>query len=892
MSDILTYKPRIDWNEDVINFGMPTNSGNLRLTEICLNAQDCLTATKGAMELSFEESNFEAARTPPVLKVVRTLFGADTGIEIETSAAVYETHDIETYVEGVGPSLADVDWLVDIGKDVDIAIKLTTELVSNNVHDVQSNRKDVWNPRGFSFSTGTRSAPGNWDIDGEPWFSFSWNAITHQHCSDGTSTNYTDCWNHYYDGYCRTPEHRTEDVVSMTYSGGEVVPYDTTTLVRQTTNQYCLQGQYSPQYGGRCHYSSNWGQSWNWYGSNWTKETCLEYTQTVGGWNNLWWYWSDDGNTWTSIYHNWFPSNETIASWKEFRVKTAASHRIWPKDHMTTVSNSVTIYQNDNNASYGNGTEVGRAFYPMWIANVFDWPDYENMYATPVDVYLCSNQNMVCTDTQWTNEPDCLNHGTCSNAAFDNQPLACLGEGTCSNASWDNDEVTCLAQGTCVGMSIWNNNEVACTGNGGTFATAGYTFTSAGNTWSSAGHHWQLEFPDQATCEAASHTWDFSHTEPSGATVIPTKEVEIPIDEDYWMRVSMPAHGFVGTNQSQSRPTGQYGYQGNSSLVDSSKIRWLPPMYNYSNWQHAFMRPTKFRIYRSPYFSPNGLTLTDSDYEANIWKLAGEVPCTSPNGYHYFYDSREDMFNEGLDAYQDAMYGVTAVWENWNWKRGYTVQRYNNVTHYDWDIYSNSWANIDYFEGMTPNDTWETNKININDNTNNRTHRVSGYMKAPYTGQYRFWLNSDDAMYVWKGSPGESVESILTWRTWYNATVDEPGNHGARSEYSNYFNLNQGDIVPILMYHGQSWGSMTLQFQIWYESTTWDNGLYNTGGWHYTPIYIMPQSGNANGVCSVPQYTDQAQCSANSGTWTSPGNAGQTVEGHWSSQNVPSNYRN
>ena len=40
-----------------------------------------------------------------------------------------------------------------------------------------------------------------------------------------------------------------------------------------------------------------------------------------------------------------------------------------------------------------------------------------------------------------------------------------------------------------------------------------------------------------------------------------------------------------------------------------------------------------------------------------------------PSGYHYFYDSREDMVKEGLMEYQHAYYGITAVWEDWNWKR-------------------------------------------------------------------------------------------------------------------------------------------------------------------------------------------------------------------------------
>ena len=857
MSDILTYKPKGEWNNTIINFGMPSIAGNLRLTEICLESQDCLTATKRAMDLSFTEGNWAAARTPPVLEVVRTLFGADTGIEIETSAAIYETHDIETYVEGFGPELVAKDWLIDIDKYIIVGLQKTS--------DISHNTKFVWTPRDISMTTGHRAHAygqgvtganiSNWDEDGEPYYVLSFLPFWHQYCSDGVTQNQNDCQNATSDGYCRTAENTTEPVVCKNITGGEVVPYDSTDLIRQTTFQYCLQGQYNASSGGKCYYSNNNGQTWTWYQSGWSKSNCLEYTQTVGGWNHLWWMWEADGNSWYPIYHNWFPSLDTYNHFKEYRVKTSSSKamEIYPQTHMThtdfsaTTPISMTVYQHDVNDSWGNGEEVYNSQWPTWVTEVYDWPDYDNMYAAPVDIYTCSDQSYHC-NLAGVNVPEWIDETNC------------LAAGTCTNASYDNNQSGCLAEGVCIEDSAYVNNSVACLAHG-------HTWVDAANVWSGMGYGWGIQYPDQSTCETAGHTWQFSHTEPLGATIIPTKEIEVPVDPNYFIPVYFGIHGFV--NHVNARVSGQYGYTGNNGLVESSKIRWYPPQYNIANDKNQ-LRPTHFRIYRAPYYSPNGLTLTDSDYEAGIWKFAGEVPCVSRNGYHYFYDTRLDMFNEGLDAYQTAQYSITAVWKGYNWKRGFRVQRYDNMNPSAWDIYCNSNALLTTVANTNYDYLYDDMKsIHIDDNTNNRTYRISGYMKAPMTGDYRIWINSDDAMYVWTGTNQQTIASLESNITWYNATVDEPGYHGDRSEYSAYFPLNEGDIIPILAYMGQGGGGMTCRMQIHYPSGTWDNGVYNTGGWEYSPIYMMPEDMDPLTVSD-----------------------GQDVEGPHSTTSVPSNYRN
>ena len=82
--DIFKYAPITEWNGQLVDFGMPSTDGDTRLTEICLEAESCLEATQNAMALSFTSTAFTKARSSPVLRIIRTLFGEDTGITIQT----------------------------------------------------------------------------------------------------------------------------------------------------------------------------------------------------------------------------------------------------------------------------------------------------------------------------------------------------------------------------------------------------------------------------------------------------------------------------------------------------------------------------------------------------------------------------------------------------------------------------------------------------------------------------------------------------------------------------------------------------------------------------------------------------------------------------------------
>ena len=86
--DIFKYSPISEWNGNIVDFGMPSTDGDIRLTEICLAADACLEAASNAIALSFTDSSFVKARSSSVQKIVRTLFGEDTGINIVTFQAV------------------------------------------------------------------------------------------------------------------------------------------------------------------------------------------------------------------------------------------------------------------------------------------------------------------------------------------------------------------------------------------------------------------------------------------------------------------------------------------------------------------------------------------------------------------------------------------------------------------------------------------------------------------------------------------------------------------------------------------------------------------------------------------------------------------------------------
>ena len=80
-----------------------------------------------------------------------------------------------------------------------------------------------------------------------------------------------------------------------------------------------------------------------------------------------------------------------------------------------------------------------------------------------------------------------------------------------------------------------------------------------------------------------------------------------------------------------------------------------------------------------------------------------------------------------------------------------------------------------------------------------------GYFKASATGTHTFYTNSDDSSWLWLGSQGDTVSSLIGARSTSNAVVNNSGLHGTR-EVSGTIDLVAGKLYPILVYFGENTG--------------------------------------------------------------------------------------
>jgi len=273
---------------------------------------------------------------------------------------------------------------------------------------------------------------------------------------------------------------------------------------------------------------------------------------------------------------------------------------------------------------------------------------------------------------------------------------------------------------------------------------------------------------------------------------------ESPIDPDIYLIAGMPAHNFVDTNN--SRPLSVYGY---TNYYDRARIRFKSPQQNTAVGNRAFSPPDRFRIYRSRYWH-YGSNYSGSDYQYGIKTLAGEVERID-DSFHYFDDWEQDLRALGLESYQGSYYYVTAVWDDWNWHRGLSVTKYDNYSNGDFD------SDFSWFDTATVLDSWEDWYIDEYHNSSSWryiAHQYRGFFRASVTGTYTFYLNSDDSGWLWLGNSGETVNSLESRRSDTNELIDNSGDHPA-VEVSATINLVEGNIYPILMYHGQGWGGMT-----------------------------------------------------------------------------------
>ena len=80
-----------------------------------------------------------------------------------------------------------------------------------------------------------------------------------------------------------------------------------------------------------------------------------------------------------------------------------------------------------------------------------------------------------------------------------------------------------------------------------------------------------------------------------------------------------------------------------------------------------------------------------------------------------------------------------------------------------------------------------------------------GYFKPTTTETHTFWLNSDDASYMWIGS------TAVTGFTTVNALINNGGPHGAQ-EVGNIIALTAGQYYPVRIQFGELEGNDFLEF--------------------------------------------------------------------------------
>jgi hypothetical protein len=87
------------------------------------------------------------------------------------------------------------------------------------------------------------------------------------------------------------------------------------------------------------------------------------------------------------------------------------------------------------------------------------------------------------------------------------------------------------------------------------------------------------------------------------------------------------------------------------------------------------------------------------------------------------------------------------------------------------------------------------------------SYTAYGYFLAPATGQFTFYINSDDASYLFMGDGADIANNIDL----DNATVDNGGRHAA-TERSGTFNLVSGEYYKVFAVFGNDTGPGTAVF--------------------------------------------------------------------------------
>jgi hypothetical protein len=134
---------------------------------------------------------------------------------------------------------------------------------------------------------------------------------------------------------------------------------------------------------------------------------------------------------------------------------------------------------------------------------------------------------------------------------------------------------------------------------------------------------------------------------------------------------------------------------------------------------------------------------------------------------------------------------------------------------------------LPYFDESSPYATSvETTEIFHSDDNDYYSVQWLGYFKPTTTQTYTFFLNSDDASYMWIGP------TAVTGFTTDNALINNGGLHGAE-EVSGSIALTAGQYYPVRIMFGENEGDALLAFS--YQTPTISQTPDVTGKVFYNP---------------------------------------------------------
>ena len=527
--NIFDYKPIHEWNGSIINFGLPSPSANLELTEIVVGSSSAAQATN-----QVDITNYSVDTYDEINRIIR-LFFSNKPFDIEMFEYSF-TQDLENISGFAGGAMGN---------------KISSQMVVNTkramvfgatVPDQSYMLKQIWPPKDTSTVTGIE---GN----GEPYVELGWSYILDIRCSNPQWDNEIDCER---PAYCDYTIHTDEQSCIADYCSD----------LQWWNRTLCLAA-------GQCSYPT-----WNNNQSGCLEQRCSNlaylssYVCTHAGECDDPYYGSSETNCEQLRCDD--TSHATSSKCLGEGTCTNSSYDdyewgcIQPRCSNTRYGTSTKCLKYgtcSGNSSYNNNKS-------SCLANHCTDDTWHNNQSGCLGEGTCSNTSYNnnesgctqsrCTNTSVGDYSTCLSYGTCSDPAFNNQPSncvndfncsnsgystqsACLSIGQCTNSAYQNNPGGCLNNGMChrrrrVGLGWWSSyssvgymSEASCNNQGDDWYeqsywvrngfNVSYQWLHAGNTfsnayawqqlysWTSAGNEWKVIYSWNS-----AHTWQRQHT--------------------------------------------------------------------------------------------------------------------------------------------------------------------------------------------------------------------------------------------------------------------------------------------------------------------------------------------------------------------------------------------